>query len=111
MTKLTVTIHSATKGIVVDEAGNEYEVDTSFHARRLNGEYKYHEIYVFLNKLEQFKNEFKAPKTLRQKWFYDNETGKFKSLVNEGVRVKGYTETIGRACRAGFDLDEIEYDF
>lgn len=109
--KLTIKIVGSTKGIVTDENGKTYEVVTSFHARRLDGEYKYHEIYVYLNKLDEFKNEFKAPKTLRQKWFYNEETGKLRSLGNEGVRVAGYTEVIGgTSSRATFDINELEYE-
>lgn len=110
MAKLTVTIVASNKAIVADETGKTWEVPMSFHARRLNGEYKYHEIYVYLNKLEDFKAEYKAPKTLGQKWKYNPETKKFKSLGTPGVKILGYVEAIDKSSRAMFDLDSLEYD-
>lgn len=109
--KLTVKIVGSTKGIVADESGRTWEVTTSFHARRLDGEYKYHELYVYLNKLDEFKDEFKAPKTLKQKWFFNEETGKLRSIGREGVKVAGYEEVInGTSSRASFDINELEYE-
>ena len=111
MKNLTITIVASNKAIVVDEAGKTYEAVASFHARTLKGEYKYHEVYVYLNKLDEFKDEYKAPKTLAQKWKYDEATNKFKSLGREGIKVLNYTEQIGKANRTKFDLSELEYDF
>ena len=111
MRQLTVTIVASNKAIVVDENGKQFEVVASFHARTLKGEYKYHEVYVYLNKLDEFKDEFKAPKTLAQKWKYDEETRKFKSLGQAGIKILNYTEVIGKTMRTKFDLNEIEYDF
>lgn len=108
--KLTVKIVGSTKGIVVDESGKSWEVAISFHARRLGGEYKYHEVYVYLNKLDEFKAEFKAPKTLKQKWCLCG-TGKWKSLGQAGVKIAGYEEVINRtSSRASYDLFELEYE-
>lgn len=105
MKNLTVTIVASNKAIVVDEAGKSYEAIASFHARTLDGEYKYHEVYVYLNKLEAFKDEFKAPKTLRQKWYYNPETRKFR-----GPKLLNYTEIIGKASRTKFDINELEFE-
>lgn len=111
MTELKVTIVSSTKATVVDETGKSYEATISFHRRVVDGEYKYHEIYVYLNKLDEFKSMFKAPKTLRQKWKYNEETKKFRSIGTAGVRILNYTETIGQgSSRAMFDLNAIEFE-
>lgn len=111
MAKLTITITASTQGIITDENGKTWNVTTSFHARRIDGEYKYHELYVYLNKLDDFKDEFKAPKTLKQKWFYNEETKKLRSIGKDGVRVAGYTETFERSSsRASFDINELEYE-
>lgn len=108
---LTVTIVATNKAIVVDETGKSYEATASFHARTLKGEYKYHEVYVYLNELDEFKNEYKAPKTLSQKWKYNEETKKFKSLKVDGIKLLNYTEVIGKNNRTKFDINDIEYDF
>ena len=105
MTKLTVTIVATNKAIITDENGKTYEAVASFHARTLDGEYKYHEVYVYLNKLNEFKDECKAPKTLKQKWFYNEETGKFK-----GPKLMNYTEIIGTTNRTKFDINELEFE-
>lgn len=105
MKKLTITIVGATQAIVVDEAGKSYEAVASFHARTLGGEYKYHEVYVYLNKIEAFKGEFKAPKTLKQKWYYNPETGKFK-----GPKLMNYTETLGGSSRTIWNFGEMQFE-
>ena len=102
---LNVKVVGSNKCIVVDEVGKEYEVIISFHARTLNGEYKYHELYVYLNKHEAFKKDYKAPKTLKQKWYYNEETRKFR-----GPRLLGYEETIGTNSRVKFDINELEFE-
>lgn len=107
---LQVTIKSMTKGIVTNENGETFEVTTSFHARRLDGEYKYHEVYVYLNKHPRFKDEFKAPKTLKQKWFFNEETRKFRSLGKSGISLLNYEETIGTNTRCKFDINELEFE-
>jgi hypothetical protein len=105
MTKLTVTITAMNKATVVDENGKTFDVEANFHARRVNGTYKYHEVYVFLNKHENFKNEFKAPKTLKQKWQQTGER-KFK-----GPKLIGFTEIIGSTSnRCQYNADELEFD-
>lgn len=102
---LKIKVTSINKGIVTTDDGFEYEVTTSFHARRINGEYKYHELYVYLNQLDEFKALYKAPKTLRQKWFYNEQTNKFK-----GPKLLGYEEFIGANTRCKFNINELEFE-
>lgn len=102
---LKIKVVGMNKGIVTDEAGKEFEVITSFHQRKLSGEYKYHEVYVYLNKHPEFKDEFKAPKTLKQKWIFNEETRKFK-----GPKLFGYEEIIGSSTRCKFDINELEFE-
>lgn len=106
MKNLTVKIVAMNLAIVTDENGKTYEVPASFHVRNLNGEYKYHEVYVYLNKINEFKDEFKAPKTLRQKWYRNAETGKFR-----GPKLLNYTEIIGAMnTRCQYDINELEFE-
>lgn len=106
MKQLTVKIVAMNLAIVTDETGKTYEVPASFHVRNLNGEYKYHEVYVYLNKVNEFKDEFKAPKTLRQKWYRNEETGKFR-----GPKLLNYTEVIGAMnTRCQYDINELEFE-
>ena len=104
MKNLTVTIVAMNKALVVDENGKTWEVETNFHARRLKGEYKYHEVYVFLNKIDEFSDEYKAPKTLRQKW-YEIGPKRYK-----GPQLLNYTETIGTSNRCQYDIDELCFE-
>ena len=106
MKNLTVKIVAMNLAIVTDETGKTYEVPASFHVRNLNGEYQYHEVYVYLNKINEFKDEFKAPKTLRQKWYSNAETGKFR-----GPKLLNYTEIIGAInTRCQYDINELEFE-
>lgn len=105
MKQLTVKIVGSTQGIVTDENGKTYEVDISFHSRTVNGEYKYHEVYVYLNKVNEFKDEFKAPKTLKQKWYRTDVPGRYK-----GPKLLNYTEVIGAMnTRCQYDINELEF--
>lgn len=67
--------------IVNNETGKEYEATGSWHARTLNGVYKYHEYYVFTNKLNTAKYpeleelKTKAPRTLEHKWKVEPKEG------------------------------------
>lgn len=98
---LKVTVVAMNRAIVESEDGKKWEVEASFHARRLKNEYKYHEVYVYLNKIDEF--ECKAPKTLKQKW-YQVDTKKFK-----GPKLIGYNEIIGSTNRCNYDIDELEF--
>lgn len=104
MKNLKITVVGMNKAVVVDENGKEFEARASFHARTLKGEYKYHEVYVYLNEIDEFKDEFKAPKTLGQKWKQVDER-KFK-----GPKLLGYTETIGRNNRCMYDINELSFE-
>ena len=104
MKNLKVTVVAMNRAIVEDENGKTWEVEASFHARRLKGEYKYHEVYVYLNKLDEFADEYKAPKTLKQKWYQVDER-KFR-----GPKLLNYSETIGTSNRCQYDLDELCFE-
>ena len=104
MKQLTVTIVAMNKAIVEDENGKSWEVEASFHARRLKGEYKYHEVYVYLNKLDDFADEYKAPKTLRQKWH------EIAPLKFRGPKLLGYNEVIGTSNRCQYDINELSFE-
>lgn len=105
MKKLTVKIVAMNLAIVTDETGKTYEVPSSFHVRNLKGEYKYHEVYVYLNLVNEFKDEFKAPKTLKQKWYYDEETDTYN-----GPELFNYTEVIGAMnTRCQYNIHELKF--
>lgn len=70
-----VTIKSLNVAQLTDlDTGKVYELPGNWHARSLGGEYKYHEYYVFLNKIDTTKYpelagiKTKAPKTLDLQW-------------------------------------------
>ena len=63
-----------------------------------------------MNKHEKFKNDYIAPKTLKQKWFYNEETKKFKSLGKTGVSLLNYTEIITNNSRTKFDINELVFE-
>jgi hypothetical protein len=101
---LSVEIVAMNKAVVTDEKGKQYEVEANFHARRVNGLYKYHEVYVYLNKHENFKDEFKAPKTLQQKW-HQVEERKFR-----GPKLIGFREILSRNNRCQYDINDLVFE-
>lgn len=107
----SVTIKSLNTAILTDlDTGKTYEVGGNWHARSLNNEYKYHEYYIFLNKLDVDKYpelasiKTKSPKTLSTHWkvkpIKGHDTDKWWKAVNmdEWERLSkpivGATETL-----------------
>lgn len=119
-----IQINDTTKCTIIDDAtGKTYEATGSWHARTLNDTYKYHEYYVFTNKLDISKYPelkplaTKAPKTLQVKWNVEpkdeNVEKWWLDIKNwakiKGPKLKGYTEKLSESkSRSKVTLNELD---
>lgn len=119
-----IQINDTTKCTIIDDAtGKTYDATGSWHARTLDNVYKYHEYYVFTNKLDVTKYPelkdlvTKAPKTLKVKWKVEpkdyNVPNWWLDVSNwnkiTGPKLKGYEEQLNESkSRAKVDMETLE---